>query len=810
MEEKKLKKIFIIDGNSCMYKAFHAIPRLSSPEGLPTNAVYGFIQTLRKILGDFTPTHIAVAFDSKGHVFRHRLYEKYKAHRPPMPDSLSVQVPYIKDAVLAFDIAMLEMEGFEADDIIATLAKKAKAKGFGVVIVSGDKDLFQLVGESVSVLDHAKGILIGGHGVRERSGVDPAHIIDLIGLAGDASDGIPGIKGIGMKTAAKLINEYGSLEKVFEDIDSISNEKLKDTLRSGKDSAFLSKGLAVLNDALPFDFEPDGFVCKGPDLAALEGLFKALGFKKLIKELIPASAVQTLFRTIHGVDEFEAFIALLKTASLFSVYLHADDKGTSGMAFSMPSSTTAYLSFAGGFMSETLLVQRLKDIFEDKDIIKITDDAKKFYLWADRHGFRPEDFDFDTSIASYLLNPSINDHSIEAVAFEYVGIRLGREEQMLFERTDYSVGVPTQSVGRARFVLECREELLKRLHGQGLFELFTTIEMPLARVLADMELVGIKVDPDSLKGLSLELEEKIASLETTIYEKAGLRFNINSPKQLSWLLFEKMGIKPIRRTKTGFSTDEKVLTILAKGHELPVFLLDYRQLMKLKTTYVDSLSALINPETGRVHTSFNQTVTATGRLSSSNPNLQNIPISGCYADRIRETFIAEEGYIFLSADYSQVELRLAAHLSGDPLLIEAFERDEDIHAATAAKIFGVEPSAVTPEMRRKAKAVNFGIIYGMGPYGLSEDLGISKDEAVAYVDNYFLHLRGVKEFIGLTIEKAKISGCTETIFGRRRYVPELKAGDDATRRLGERIAVNTTVQGSAADIIKKAMISIHK
>jgi DNA polymerase-1 len=809
--------LFLIDGTSCLYRAYHAIPPLTTSKGLPSNATYGFAQTLRKILKSYAPEFIGVAFDLKGPTFRHELYEEYKAERPPMPDDLGMQIPYIKKLLKAFNIPVLEKDGFEADDVIGTLVRKFSGSGLTLVVISGDKDMFQLVGDDCRVLDHVNDREYGEDAVREKFGVEPSRIADLMGLAGDPSDNIPGVPGVGVKTAAKLINLFGSLEGVLKNIDRAPGKKLKVNLAEYKEQAVLSKELATLHADVPIICEISSLRYTEPDFKALESLLKELEFTRLIKEVIPAGREDIKTTTVLTEKELKGLVVSLKESRLLAVSLQGGEgEGDGprpavaakplGIGLSSAPGEGVYipvLEGAGVGLPEGVILKHLKKPMEDEGVKKSSSDAKELTVFFSRRGVKLKGVVMDTSIASYLLNPTRFAHTLENVAYAYLGVRPE-------EATPEGVSAAAGACGKASIVLRLTGVLEKRLKEAGLTDLFHEMELPLSRVLADMELVGVKVDRKMLEDLSVEIDGELKALEGELYGAAGYRFNINSPKQLSVLLFEKLKLKPLKKTKTGYSTDETVLTTLSEVHEIPRNIMNYRQLAKLKGTYVDAMLALIDPATGRIHTSFNQTVTATGRLSSSRPNLQNIPIRNEFARKIREAFVAEEGCLLLSADYSQIELRLVAHFSKDPVLIDAFTKDEDVHTRTASEVFGLAPELVSGEMRRRAKAINFGIIYGMGPYGLSLELGITVAEAKEYIDSYFEHYGAVREFIDTTVREAKKKGYTKTLFGRRRFIPELKSPNEGTVRFGERMAINTPVQGSAADIIKAAMIRIDK
>jgi DNA polymerase-1 len=809
-------RLFIIDGSSLIYRAFHAIPAtFTNSRGMPTNAVYGFVQSLRKILKDFKPGYIAIAFDVKGPSFRHVLFTEYKAERPPMPDLLSIQIPYIKRAVRAFRIPALEMSSFEADDVIATLVKKVESdEGIRVAVITGDKDMYQLVDEKTVILDYLTDKEYGPVEVVEKFGVGAALIRDMMGLAGDSIDNIPGVPGVGIKTAAKLIKEFGTLENIYGNLESVKGEKLKENLKNFREQAFLSRELATLHPDVPLDCSLDDLKYEGPDYKLLEPLLNELDFKKILMEMLPEMPVEkeegTDYRAVTDLTGFDSMMQAIKATSRVSVTLRMTEEDFSGELLGISVALDAKRAYyipagEGGISTETLSISRaLKEFLEDGSYRKDTDNSKSLYLYFKKRGVCVSGVGLDTSLASYLLDPSRSGHSIETLAYEFLGAPF--ESATSAELAE----ITASYCKKACHIYKLAEILDKKLDDENLKSLYLDMELPLSGVLASMEFYGIRVDSDMLRSLSKEIEIDLVDNEKRIYAAAGVEFNINSPKQLAEVLFEKLRLKPVKRTKTGFSTDEEVLTRLAAEHEVPALIIAFRQLSKLKSTYVDALLEIINPSTGRIHTSFNQTVTATGRLSSSKPNLQNIPVRSEAAARIREAFVADEGYTFFSADYSQIELRIVAHLSEDPVFIDAFMKGEDIHTRTASEIFGIMPSLVTSEMRRRAKAINFGIIYGMGPYGLSTELGISMKEASGYIDDYFAHYSTVKGFIDRTIAGAVERGYTVTLFGRRRFIPELKSPVESTARLGARLAINTPIQGTAADMIKAAMIRIYR
>ena len=839
-----MKEMYLIDGSSFIYRAYFAIRGLSNSKGLPTNAVYGFINMLLKILNEKKPHLLAIAFDPKGPTKRHDLFEAYKAQRPKMPDALSVQIPYIHRVVGAFNIPALILEGYEADDVIGTVSKKGETDGYEVIIVSGDKDMYQLITPHVRVYDPMKERFYGDEDVVDRFGVGPSSVAEVMGLMGDSIDNIPGVTGIGEKTAKELISVFGTIENLLGRLDEVKKPKLRGLLQEQGEKARLSRELAIINTGLPLHIDYEDFKIKPPDNNKIIEIFRELEFSNLLKRFTPESFSKdndVNYVRISEESELTGFLKKAGDVKRCSVYIygsHSDSMTAviKGIGLSLNESEACYIPVANETLfTESLTLRQIKNnlghLIEDPEIIKYSHDIKRQMILLKLAGMKPNGFTFDTMIASYLLNPGRADHSLESIALEHLSLHLCHPELGSVSKTMQGQEIPKQVrddrkeddregafsdamtryiCQRSDIIFRLTDMLEKKLVETGVFDLFRNVEIPLAEVLADMEMAGIRVNPHILMSLSKELERDMTMISQRIYTIAGEDFNINSPKQLSNILFNKIGLKPVRKTKTGYSTDEGVLTELARQHELPAEILSYRQLAKLKSTYADALLSLINPETGRVHTSFSQTVTTTGRLSSSKPNLQNIPVRTEMGQRIREAFIAKDGCVLLSADYSQIELRILAHMSGDELLTAAFRQDEDIHTRTAAEIFGLQPSDITPEMRGRAKAVNFGIVYGISPYGLALDVGISQQEAKEYIDNYFLRHKGVKSFIEDTIIKAKEMGYVTTLLNRRRYVPELASEDNSVRQFGERIAVNTPVQGSAADMIKLAMINIQR
>ncbi len=829
MEQSQDNKtmLYIIDGNSYIYRAYYAIRGLTNSSGLPTNAVFGFANMLLKVIKEKSPDLLAIAFDPKGPTRRHQEFKDYKAHRPPMPRDLIPQVPYIHKLVEAFRIPVFVQEGQEADDVIATLARKAEADGMDVTIVTGDKDILQLIGPHIKVYDTLKDKVYEPADVEERFGVPPDRVIEVMGLMGDASDNIPGVPGIGEKTARALIQEYGTIENLLARTDAVKKPKLQKSLREFAHLARLSRDLAILKHDVPLKIDYEQLKIKPPDNAVLLGLLKELEFTTLLKYVAQAPGEETDYRTVLEEKDLQALLGTLSGAEeiCFDTETTSRDPLQAelvGISFAVKSYQAYYLPVNHDYpgapkqLPRDRVLSALKPIMENLSIRKVGQNIKYDLLVLSQYGIEVKGISFDAMIASYLLNPGKPSHSLDAIALEYLSYKTMTYEdvtgtgkkQISFSAVD--VKTATRYSGEdADIALRLKQKLAPMLSEQNLGKLFQNIEMPLMEVLADMERTGVKVDAPFLNAMSRKLEKEIAGIEKTIYELAGTEFNINSPKQLADILFVKLQLTPVKRTKTGFSTNVDVLEALAHLHPLPAEILRYRTLAKLKSTYIDALPAMINPKTGRLHTSLNQTVTATGRLSSSEPNLQNIPIRTDVGREIRRAFIAEPGSSLLSADYSQIELRVLAHMSGDPSLILTFQNNEDVHTRTASEIFGLPPEEITPEMRRKAKAVNFGIIYGISAFGLAQDIGVSNTEAKRYIDNYFARYPKVREFIDRTIDSAKTRGYVTTLFERRRFIPELASSTAAVRSFGERTAVNTPIQGTAADLIKLAMIRIH-
>ncbi|MBW1974232.1 MAG: DNA polymerase I [Deltaproteobacteria bacterium] len=834
------KTIYLIDGSSYVYRAFFAIKsHLTAPDGTPTQAIFGFAQMLHKVLKEKKPQYIAVLFDAFGPKFRHEIYPKYKETREAMPDELMAQLGYVKELCDAYGIPRLEKEGYEADDLIASICEWAKTWGFSVVIVSGDKDLHQLVeNQSIIQWDPQRDTVYDDKKVEEKFGVPPGKMADFLGLVGDKSDNVPGVPGIGPKRASALLKKVSSIEELYDRINDVKPESLRKKLIEYREQAFLSKKLVLLRKDLLPDITPDFFSPTEADKQRLREIYHRLGFRKFLQDLnieskdIQMQAHERRVDLIFRVEDLKNVVDQIRKAGFVSVDLETTsenpmDARIVGMAVSSEPHKAYYIpaehtNIGSGRsqLSVNSILSEFKALLEDDGFPKYGQNLKYERVVLSHYGVNLRGIQFDTMIASYLLEPGQHAHRLEWIVERYLGERMlsykeltstGIGGKKVLSFAEVPVDKAAEYAGAdAEVVVRLVPLLKERLEQEGLISLFYELEMPLVEVLADMERCGVRVDTKVLKNLSKELDERLRDCEQKIYELAGIEFNIQSPKQLAEILFDKLGLPVVKKTKTGPSTDMSVLETLAPMHPIVQEILAYRSLAKLKNTYVDALPKMVNQRTGRIHTSYNQTVTATGRLSSSDPNLQNIPIRTGEGKRIREAFIPEEGMIFLSADYSQIELRILAHYSEDEGLIEAFRRGEDIHSRTASEIFHVPLDKVTPDMRRFAKTINFGIIYGMGPYGLSKALGVSKREAKEIIDRYFNRYSGVRRFIEKTIEEATERGFCRTLMGRIRHIPELQDRSRTIRQQGERLAVNTTIQGSAADIIKKAMISIFK
>ena len=820
--------LYLIDGNSYIYRAFYAIRNLSDSDGTPTNAIFGFTNMVLKLLKEKKPDYFGIVFDSPGPTHRHKVYKEYKANRSPMPDDLIPQVPLIKEIVNAFNIYTVEKQGYEADDILGMIAKNAEAEGIDVFIATGDKDMCQVVSSKVKLCDTMKDKITEEKDVIERYGVKPPQFPEILALMGDASDNIPGAPGIGEKTAVKLLREFGDLDNLIENQEKIKNTRARNAVAGNIDNIRLSKDLATLLLDVPLDVSTKDLEIREPDWDRLLEYFQRFEFTSLMR--------QVQEKNTEPVDDNTDYITLLDKKSLEKALALIDDEITIdtettsssaidatlvGISFAIDPEKAYYVPIAHSYdgmpkqLPKDYVIKQMREVLEDPGISKTGHNIKYDLIVLRNSGVDLKGIGFDTMLASYLLNPNKSNHNLTDISMEHLGMqKLSFKELVGKDKKDFSevpIDEATKYSGEdSAATLKLKQHFEPELMKQNLDELFHEIEVPLIEVLADMETAGIKIDTAIMETYSNKMAKELTSIEQRIYFTAGEEFNINSPKQLQEILFEKIGLKPLKKTKTGYSTNIDVLEQLALQHELPKEIIEYRGLSKLKNTYVDALPRLVNTKTGRVHTSFNQTVTATGRLSSSEPNLQNIPIRGDWGKKIRKAFIVEPGNLLLSSDYSQIELRIFAHLSGDKELVKTFKNDGDIHTTTACGLFGVKPAGVTDEMRRNAKTVNFGIIYGISPYGLSQQLGIPVDEAKHYIDTYFARFSGVRGYIDMLIRDAAEAGYVTTIFGRKRAVPELKSSNRNIKQFGERLATNTPVQGSAADIIKVSMLNIQR
>ncbi len=809
----------LIDISSYIYRAYHAIRVLTNSKGFPTNAAFGVTNMLLKVLRERQPQYLALAFDAKGPTFRHKEYAEYKAHRPPMPDELAMQLPYIQKIIKGLNLPALVLEGFEADDIICTLVHRAKEQGFRVEIISGDKDLLPLVQEGVTMWDPMKDVRYDPEVIQEKYGLNPEELVEVRALAGDASDNIPGVPGIGEKTALKLIAKYHSLENLLAHVEEIKEKALKARLREFADQARLSRKLTLLECAVPLDADP-ATLRPGPwDREALRQLFLELEFSKFNKELgseAPQAGTLLLVQNLEDLEQVAAGIRESGAMSLFFVLgeQHPVLAPVAGLGLAWRPGESAYILFNRELSSQAVW-EKLAPLWTDPRINKVGADLKTAMLAASRTAPDPAGLRGDILLASYLRNPVRFEQNLENVALHYLGVNLPGPKE-LAGRPTAAADLAPELAGRyggerAETALRLWPLLEADLKKEGLWELYRDLELPLLTVLAHMEARGLLLDQDFLRHFAQDLEGEMQRLEQEIYAAAGEPFLIQSPQQLSRILFEKLQIAPQKKTKgkTGYSTDSEVLQSLAPEAPIAAKVLEYRSLGKLKATYVDALLRLLDPATGRVHTTFLQSVAATGRLSSRDPNLQNIPVRGELGAQIRQAFITPRGQVFLSADYSQMELRLLAHFSGDPVLLKAFQEGVDIHRQTAAVVFGIHPELVTSEMRRQAKVVNFGIIYGMSAFGLAKQLGVGNRMAHEFIQRYFQRHSRVKAYLEETLEQARQQGWVSTLLGRRRQIPQINSSNRILRQEAERAAINTPLQGTAADIIKKAMLEVE-
>lgn len=813
-----MNKLLLIDGNSIMNRAFYGIPDMTTNDGRHTNAIYGFLNIILKVIEEEQATHICVAFDLKKKTFRHEMYEAYKGTRKGMPEELHEQMPRIKEILQAMHIRIVEQEGFEADDLIGTLSKKGEREGFAVTILSGDRDLLQLATDTVLVripkTKHGKTEVEDYYAknVVETYGVTPLIFIDMKGLMGDTSDNIPGVPGIGEKTAAKLLAEYGDLDGVYAAVDSMKASRMKQNLIENKDLAYLSKTLATIKLDCPIPFEFSEATYHDPFNAEAYTLFEDLELKSFYKRFSVEKKEELTFETvlIDEIDGYNALLAKLQKAKEVSFAWITQDGEALGVAVCMDLEHVYLIRFMM-FITEAMVADNLLALSRDYQVQLACMHVKKLLSFLD---FHEEDAVFDAGLAAYLLQPNQSEYEYDTLAKVYLDVTLPSEKEMLGkEKLGYfsfeDERVQKWMAYQAIVPYKIKSVLREKLKETGMESLYDEMELPCLYALYEMEKNGIRVDGEALHQYGKKLRTRIEELTAEIHAMAGEEFNINSPKKLGEILFEKLGLKNGKKTKTGYSTSAEVLEKLKNAHPIIPKILEYRQLTKLNSTYAEGLAGYIRAD-GRIHGKFHQTVTVTGRISSADPNLQNIPTRMPLGREIRKVFIPEEGSVFVDADYSQIELRVLAHMSGDAALIAAYQADEDIHAITASQVFDVPLDQVDSTLRRKAKAVNFGIVYGISSFGLGQDLDISRREAEGYIEKYFATYGKVKEFLDRTVEDAKKNGYTVTMFGRRRPIPELASSNFMTRSFGERAAMNAPVQGTAADIIKIAMVRVNR
>ncbi len=818
-------KLLLIDASSSIFRAFYAIPTLSTAAGVPTNATLGFTTMVQKILRESAPDYLVVVWDAPGPNRRKQVYPQYKANRDAAPDDLRAQFANIRRIVAAYGFESVEFEGEEADDVIATLVRAAIAMGLEVEIASTDRDLLQLVAARVAVVDTMRDRRFGPKEVEARYGVVPEQVLDFRSLVGDSSDNIPGVKGIGEKGAAKLINEFGSLDELLDKVDQISAKRPREALREGADMARLSRELSRLRDDLPVELDLERARVPEPDREGLIALFRELEFKRLLEELDAdggaAPPVETQVRIVRDPAELEQALPGLAEAGRLGLACALEpEDALSGelVALALATSPDDAVLLLLPELGEGEALASLRPLLEAADRTWIGHDLKRCANALGRRGIELGGRLHDVALAAYIVDPSQQVQRPEVLARTYLGVQLASAEDRFGKgaRRRPAQTVPAEELGehlgaQAAHAPALEEALEKELESRGQLSLYCDLEVPLLRVLSKMERAGVRVDVAKLAALSTQLAGQLGDIEARIHGLAGESFNIGSPRQLQRILFEKLKLPPTKKTKTGFSTDESVLEDLAaQGHEMPAEILTYRRLFKLKSTYVDSLPELVHPETGRIHTTFNQIVAATGRLSSQSPNLQNIPVRTPEGREIRAAFIPAEGQLLLSADYSQIELRVLAHFSADPGLVAAFRQGADIHVRTASQVFGLPEAEVSAEQRSRTKAINFGIIYGQSSFGLARTLGIAQAEAAQHIKAYFERYPGVKRFLDRAVAEARDRGYAETLYGRRRYLPDLHSRNRVQRAAAQRMAANSVLQGTAADLIKRAMVQIDR
>ncbi len=838
MEVDNKNSIFIIDGHSLIYRAYYAMIRrpLINKKGMNTSAVYGFLRILFHLIKKFSPRYMVVSFDTGRKNFRHKMFKEYKETRKKMPDDLQEQIPYIKKIIKYIGICQIEVENFESDDVIAYITKKFKGKN-NIYIVSKDKDLLQLVSDKVQTIQTAdkqskeEFKIMTSEDVINKYGINPENIIDYLSLTGDTADNIPGVKGVGPVAATKLIKEFSTLENIYKNIDKITNKSLKEKLITYKDDAFLSKSLIKLNtDDFKLDLKLEDFELKTPNKEKILEIFQELDIKSLLKEIDWFKEFSETnkfdYKAILTETDLNELIETIKEKKLISFDTETDSKhpvsaNLVGISVSFEEKKAYYIPvahkdfFSSRQLDKETVISKLKDILESSDIKIIGQNLKYDYIVMKNHGIELNNLYFDTMLASYIINPTKTRHNLDDLAANYLGYNMIAYKTVVGKKKDFSEVTIEEackySGEDADITLRLYNILNPEIKKLKIEDLYYKIDLPLIKVLAKMEMAGIKIDTLKLAKLNKSLSKKLDDLTFKIYKEAGEMFNINSPKQLAHILFEKLKLPAAKKGKSGVSsTDVGVLTDLKNIHPIAEYLLEYRTLNKLINTYINVLPKMINPKTKRIHTSFNQTVTATGRLSSSDPNMQNIPVRDEIGRDIRKAFVSEGDNILLSADYSQIELRILAHIAEDKVLIEAFKNNEDIHTRTVMELYNLKKDEVTPEMRRMAKVINYGVIYGMSSFGLAKELDISVKDAQEFIDNYFLRYKGIKNYIENIKEKIQKDGFIENLFGRKRYLPDLNGLPKQQQNFIIRTAINTPIQGTAADLIKIAMIELDK
>jgi len=836
MPQQTQKRLILVDGSSFLFRAYHAIPPLTNPLGEPTNAIYGVSNMLRKLIADYQSEYITVVFDAPGKTFRNDLYEQYKAHRPPMPDDLRVQIEPLHQLIRAMGLPLIMESGVEADDVLGALAQHAEGEGFNVVISTGDKDMAQLVTDHITLENTMTNSRMDFQGVIDKFGVKPEQIIDYLALMGDSSDNIPGVPKVGPKTAAKWLEQYQTLENLIANADKITG-KIGENLRASLEQLPLAKQLTTIKCDLDLPYSMDDLKRLPINTEELKNRLAGLGFSSWLKMLdnhVEAAIVEdkpalieSSYETILTDQQFNQWLKRLENAELFAFDTETTSLDYSkakivGVSFAVTPGKAAYIPLAHDYagvpdqLNRTGILEKLRPLLENPDKAKLGQNLKYDAHVLANHGITLRGIAHDTMLESYILNSTATKHNMDDLAKEYLGVTTIHYEdvagkgakQIPFQEVSLEQAAP-YAAEDADITLRLHQVLMAKLKQHPtLHKLYTEIEIPLINVLARIESNGVLIDTAMLSQQSLELANHIVSIEQQAHDLAGHIFNLGSPKQSQDILYDQQKLPVIKKTPKGQpSTDESVLQELAIDYPLPKLILDYRSLSKLKSTYTDKLPQQVDDKTGRVHTSYHQAVAATGRLSSSDPNLQNIPIRSEEGRKIRQAFIAPKGYKILAADYSQIELRIMAHLSADAGLLKAFSEGEDVHRATAAEVFGVAPDQVTHDLRRSAKAINFGLIYGMSSFGLAQQLGLSRSQAQSYIDLYFARYPGVKNYMDTIKDQAREQGYVETLFGRRLYLPEIKSRNAARRQYAERTAINAPMQGTAADIIKRAMIS---